>query len=52
MLLDGGDQAGALEAYRASFNKKSDVMVVDPGSDFFKAMRGSGAVGAAAPARK
>jgi len=32
-----------LEAYRASFNKKSDVMVVDTGSDFFKAMRGSGA---------
>jgi membrane protease subunit HflC len=40
----------SLEAYRASFNKKSDVMVVDPGSDFFKAMRGSGAAGA--PARK
>ncbi len=39
-----------LDAYRASFNKKSDVMVVDPNSDFFKAMRGSGA--AAAPARK
>jgi membrane protease subunit HflC len=31
-----------LEAYRASFNKKSDVMVVDGGSDFFKAMRGAG----------
>ena len=31
-----------LEAYRASFNKKSDVMVIDTGSDFFKAMRGSG----------
>lgn len=41
----------SLEAYRASFNKKSDVMVVDPGSDFFKAMRGSGS-GSAAPARK
>ena len=35
-----------LEAYRASFNKKSDVMVVDTGSEFFKAIRGSG--GAAA----
>ncbi|RZJ09632.1 MAG: protease modulator HflC [Rubrivivax sp.] len=42
----------SLEAYRASFNKKSDVMVVDPSSDFFKAMRGSGAAGGTAPARK
>ncbi|KQW44739.1 MULTISPECIES: protease modulator HflC [unclassified Roseateles] len=41
----------SLEAYRASFRNKSDVMVVDPGSDFFKAMRGSGS-GPAAPARK
>ena len=31
----------SLEAYRASFNKKSDVMVVDPSSDFFRAMRGA-----------
>ncbi|GAB4037885.1 MAG: protease modulator HflC [Rubrivivax sp.] len=30
----------SLEAYRASFNKKSDVMVVDPSGEFFKAMRG------------
>jgi membrane protease subunit HflC len=37
-----------LEAYRASFNSKSDVVVVDSGSDFFKAMRGSGGAGAAA----
>ena len=42
----------SLEAYRASFSRKSDVMVVDPSSDFFKAMRGSGAAAAAAPARK
>jgi membrane protease subunit HflC len=42
----------SLEAYRASFARKSDVMVVDPGSDFFKAMRGSGSGAAAAPARK
>ncbi|KQV60420.1 protease modulator HflC [Pelomonas sp. Root1217] len=42
----------SLEAYRASFTRKSDVMVVDPSSDFFKAMRGSGAAAAAAPARK
>jgi membrane protease subunit HflC len=42
----------SLEAYRASFRSKGDVMVVDPGSDFFKAMRGSGSAPAAAPARK
>jgi modulator of FtsH protease HflC len=36
-----------LEAYRASFNKKSDVMVIDTSSDFFKAMRGSGGAGSA-----
>jgi len=40
----------SLEAYKASFGKKSDIMVLDPGSsEFFKAMRGSGS---AAPARK
>ena len=33
----------SLEAYRTSFRSKTDVIVVDPGSDFFKAMRGSGA---------
>jgi membrane protease subunit HflC len=33
----------SLDAYKASFAKKSDVMVIDPSSDFFKAMRGSGA---------
>lgn len=34
----------SLEAYKESFNKKSDVMVVDPSSsEFFKAMRNSGA---------
>jgi membrane protease subunit HflC len=32
----------SLEAYKATFNKKSDVMVIDPNSEFFKAMRGSG----------
>jgi membrane protease subunit HflC len=31
----------SLEAYRASFRSRSDVMVVDPSSEFFKAMRGS-----------
>ncbi len=39
-----------LDAYKASFNKKSDVMVLDPSSEFFKTMRGGGAV--AAPPRK
>jgi len=31
----------SLEAYRTSFKSKSDVMVLDPNSEFFKAMRGS-----------
>jgi membrane protease subunit HflC len=39
----------SLDAYRASFRNKSDVMVVDPSSDFFQAMRG-GPIGAAATA--
>lgn len=33
----------SLDAYRASFRSKSDVVVVDPSSDFFKAMRGPSA---------
>ena len=33
----------SLDAYRVSFRSKSDVMVVDPSSDFFKAMRGPSA---------
>jgi modulator of FtsH protease HflC len=43
----------SLEAYKASFNKKSDVVVVDPqGSDFFRTFRngGSGGTTPAAPA--
>jgi membrane protease subunit HflC len=40
----------SLDAYKASFSKKSDVMVLDPsGSDFFRTMRGTTAP-AAAPA--
>ena len=31
----------SLEAYKASFAKKSDLMVLDPSSEFFKAMRGN-----------
>ena len=38
----------SLEAYRGAFRSKSDVMVLDPDAEFFKAMRG----GTAAPARK
>lgn len=38
----------SLEAYRASFRNRSDVIVVDPSNDFFKAMRG-GAAPAPAP---
>lgn len=33
----------SLEAYRASFRSRQDVMVVDPNSEFFRAMRGSAA---------
>jgi membrane protease subunit HflC len=39
----------SLEAYRASFQSRSDVIVVDPSSEFFKAMRGDTG---AAPASK
>jgi len=31
----------SLEAYRTTFRSRSDVMVVDPSSEFFKAMRGT-----------
>lgn len=31
----------SLEAYKASFRSRSDVMVVDPSTDFFKAFRGA-----------
>jgi membrane protease subunit HflC len=40
----------SLDAYKAAFSKKSDVMVLDPSSEFFKAMRGSGSVAGGAPA--
>lgn len=43
----------SLDAYKASFAKKSDVMVLDPSSsDFFRAMRGSSSGSQAAPASK
>ncbi|MBM3386120.1 MAG: protease modulator HflC [Betaproteobacteria bacterium] len=42
----------SLEAYKASFAKKGDLMVLDPGSsEFFKVMRGQ-TPAAPAPARK
>ncbi len=41
----------SLEAYRAVWKNKSDVMVLDPNTEFFKAMRGAPA-GTPAPARK
>ena len=39
----------SLEAYRSSFRNKSDVMVVDPSSEFFKAMRGNSVATPAKP---
>ena len=41
----------SLDAYKVSFGKKSDVMVLDPSSEFFKAMR-TGGPGAAAATKK
>ena len=42
----------SLDAYKATFNKKNDLMVLDRSSDFFKAMRSSNAGGApSAPAK-
>ena len=37
----------SLEAYKASFANKSDMLVLDPSSEFFKAMRSSGSAAAA-----
>ncbi|NMM07056.1 protease modulator HflC [Polaromonas sp.] len=44
----------SLDAYKASFSRKSDVLVLDPSSDFFKAMRSSGGSSSSAtmPAKK
>ena len=42
----------SLEAYKQSFNKKSDVLVLDPSqSDFFRAMQGPGAASGQPPRR-
>ncbi len=40
----------SLEAYRSAFRNKSDMMVLDPSSEFFRAMRGGAGVGGGAPA--
>ena len=42
----------SLEAYRNSFRNKGDVLVVEPTSEFFKYLRGSGTGGSGAPAPK
>jgi len=42
----------SLDAYRTSFRSKADVIVVDPNSEFFRAMRGGDVLGGAAPAHK
>jgi membrane protease subunit HflC len=42
----------SLEAYRAAFRNKGDVMVLDPNSEFFRAMRGASPAAAPAPAKK
>ncbi len=41
----------SLEAYRATFRSKSDVMILDPSSEFFKTMRGAGS-GASSSSKK
>jgi len=42
----------SLEAYRSTFRSKSDVMVLDPNTEFFKAMRGAGVAPAKSSAHK
>jgi membrane protease subunit HflC len=41
----------SLEAYRATFHSRSDVMVLDANNEFFRAMRGGGPAAPAAPAK-
>ena len=42
----------SLEAYRATFRSRSDVMIVDPNSEFFRAMRGAPTPSPTPPAAK
>jgi membrane protease subunit HflC len=37
----------SLEAYRASFRNRSDLLVVDPSAEFFRYLKGSGSAGSA-----
>jgi membrane protease subunit HflC len=39
----------SLEAYRATFRGRNDLMVLDPGAEFFRYFRSSGGQGAKAP---
>jgi membrane protease subunit HflC len=41
----------SLEAYRASFRSRSDVLVLDPSADFFRYFRGAGTPPGSAPRR-
>ena len=41
----------SLDAYRATFRSRSDVMVLDPSNEFFRAMRSGGPGAAAAPVK-
>ena len=40
----------SLEAYRATFRSKSDLMVLDPSNEFFRSMRSGGPGGGTTPA--
>ncbi|WLI87591.1 protease modulator HflC [Massilia sp. R2A-15] len=42
----------SLEAYRATFRNRGDVMVLDSGSEFFKYFRAPGGAAAPAPSKK
>ena len=42
----------SLEAYKATFRQKSDVMVMDPSIEFFKTMRGNSFTGSAPSSSK
>ncbi|KRB84481.1 protease modulator HflC [Noviherbaspirillum sp. Root189] len=42
----------SLEAYRSSFKNRSDIMVLDPNSEFFKYFKNTGPGATAAPAKK
>ncbi len=39
----------SLEAYKATFRSRSDLMVLDPSSDFFRYLKNQGGTGAKAP---